>query len=124
MPQTITRIPALPAPIVPALTERSTYDATSEVRNVLHAIIGRSDVEATLHAAGLRAGTMTLVFTDRGKAHDALQAHRDVGVFRLVDDDVPTASMYYVVDRLLQLTLDPETAREWLLKVGFQEVIL
>jgi hypothetical protein len=122
--QTITRIPALAAPIIPALTERSSYDSTREVRNVVHPIIGRADVEATLKPAGLRAGTMTLVFTDRAAAHTAAQAHADVGVFTLADTDVPTASMSYIVQGSLQLTLDPETAREWLLRVGFQEVLI
>lgn len=124
MPQTITRTPALAAPIVPALTEASSYDSSSEVRNQIHPIVGRADVEATLRPAGLRTGTMTLVFTDRATAHTAAQAHRDVGVFHLADSDVPEASMSYVTTGAVQLTLDPETAREWLLRIGFQEVLV
>lgn len=125
MPQTITRVPQLAAPIVPAITERSSYDSNSEVRNQIHVIIGRSDVEATLREAGLRTGTMVLVFTDRAAAHAAAKAHREVGVFELVDDDVPEMSMHYVLAQgsQVRLTLDPETAREWLLTVGFQEVL-
>lgn len=123
MSQTITRTPALSAPIVPDLSERSSYDATSEVRNQLIPIVGRTDVEVALFPAGLRAGTMLLLFSDRAAAFAALQAHREVGVFTLTDGDVPAASMTYVTAGTLQLTLDPDTGNVWLLRVGFQEVI-
>lgn len=122
--QTITRTPALAAPIVPDLTDRSTYDAAREVRTQVHPIVARADVEVTLHPAGLRTGTMQLVFSDRAAAFAAWQAHAEVGVFTLTDTDVPAAGMAYVVVNTLQLTMDPETDGAWLLRVGFQEVQL
>lgn len=122
MPQTITRLPALAAPIVPTLTDRASYSASRDSRNQLHPIVGRADVEATLRPAGLRAGTMVLLFSSRAAAFAAWEAHAGVGIFTLTDTDVPSASMAYVTQGTSQCELQADSAT-WQLSIGFQEVL-
>lgn len=120
--QTITRVPAMAAPIQPKLTERASYSRTSASANVVHPIVGRSDVEATLRPAGLAAGTLTLIFPSRATAFAAEAAHRAVGIFTLTDTDVPEASMSYIVQGQIVLSLPPGGSL-WQLAVGFQQVL-
>lgn len=124
MPQTITAVPALAAPIVPDLLERASYDASSDSRNQLHVIIGREDIEATLYPGGLRAGTLVLLFASRAAGFAAFAAHQQAAVFTLTDTDVPEASMSYVTAGPVRLTLDQQGARAWALSVQFAEVQL
>lgn len=120
MTQTISAVPALAAPIVPDLVQA--YDWTSASRNQLHPIYGRADVEATLHPAGLRSGTMLLVFQTKAAAFTAYAALRGVGIFTLTDTDVPEASLTFIVQD--QLNLKKTDGRiTWTVSVGFQEVV-
>jgi hypothetical protein len=121
MAQTFTRTPAIAAPIVPDLVQ--VYEHEREVRNALHPIAGRADVEATLKAAGLRRGSLVCVFGSEAPARDADARFAEVGLWQYVDGDVPAASMSFVVDGTLSLALDDETQTVWLLTVGFQEVL-
>lgn len=120
MAQTFTRTPALAAPIVPDLVQ--VYSTARDVRNVLHPISGRADVEATLRAAGLRSGQLLAIFGDETPARTADAAFAEVGLWQYVDGDVPAASMTFIVEGILSLELDMETQTVWLLTVGFQEV--
>jgi len=120
MAQTFTRTPALTAPIVPDLVQ--VYSHAREVRNNLHAIAGRADVEATLKAAGLRSGELVAIFGDEVAARAADARFAEVGLWQYVDGDVPAASMSFVVQSRLELVLDEQTQEVWLLTVGFQEV--
>lgn len=119
MTQTFTRTPALTAPIVPAKTQAYEYDW--DVRNNLHAIVGRADVEATLKLAGLRSGRMVAVFTDRAAAFAADAAFRAVGVWTFTDTDVPEASMVFVLRD--SGALRQAGVRTWELSFGYQEVV-
>lgn len=120
MAQTFTRTPALTAPIVPNLVQ--VYSHAREVRNNVHVIDGRPDVEATLKAAGLRNGELVAVFAAEAAARDADARFAEVGLWQYVDGDVPAASMTFIVRDTLALELDDETQTVWLLTVGFQEV--
>lgn len=120
MAQTFTRTPALASPIVPDLVQ--VYSSSREVRNVLHPIAGRADVEATLKAAGLRSGQLVAIFGDEAPARAADAAFAEVGLWQYVDGDVPAASMTFIVQGRLDLELDLETQTVWLLTLGWQEV--
>lgn len=120
MPQTFTRTPALTAAVVPDLVQ--VYKHAREVRTNLHPIEGRADVEATLKAAGLRSGELLAVFADEAAARTADARFAEVGIWQLVDTDVPAASMTFLVQAPLELALDEDTQSVWLLTVGFQEV--
>lgn len=120
MAQTFTRTPAIASPIVPDLVQ--VYSSSREVRNVLHPIAGRADVEATLKAAGMRSGQLVCVFGDEAPARAADAAFAEVGLWQYLDGDVPAASMAFIVQGQLDLDLDLDTQSVWLLTVGFQEV--
>lgn len=121
MAQTFTRTPALSSPIVPQLVQA--YSHSREVRNALHPIAGRSDIEATLKAAGLRSGTFVAHFGDEAAARAADAAFAEVGLWQYVDGDVPAASMTFIVQGQLGLDQDAEALSVWHLTVGFQEVL-
>lgn len=120
MTQTFTRTPALPGPaIVPDKTQA--YEYSWEVRNQLHPIAGRADVEATLKLAGLRSGRMVAVFTDRAAAFAADARFREVGVWTFTDTDIPEASMTFILAS--DGGLKQAGIRTWELAFGFQEVV-
>lgn len=120
---TFTRLPALPEGTLTAFVDVSSYDASSEVRNQIHPIVSRADVEATLRPAGLRTGSMLLRFTSRAAAHRAAAAHREVGVWTYTDELIPEASMSYVAQGSIRITLD-DSRKWWAVAIGFQEVLL
>jgi hypothetical protein len=122
--QTITRTPAMPAAIVPDVMRTASYDVTSTSGNQIHDIPGRADPEVTLRVAGTRAGTIAFTFTTKPAAFTAAASHREVGIFTLVDTDVPEMGMSYVVTGTVRLYLDPETLTAWHLEIGFREVVL
>lgn len=101
------------------------YEATREVRTIVHPILGRSDPDITFRPAGLRAGTLKLVF-GTGAAAEAAEAVLVVPqVFALSDSSVPEVSMSFVVGPEGQATtraLDAPTRKVWVVEVPFQEV--
>jgi hypothetical protein len=123
MTTTITRAPA-PAtgPMVPQLM--LTWASQRVGGNQVHLPIGGTWPDVTLWPASPRRGTLTFLFTSRADALAAEAAHADVGVFTLTDDDLPELGMRYVVQQggNIGLTLDPETRRNWLLSVDFEQV--
>jgi hypothetical protein len=122
--QTLSRTPALPSPINLWITEASSYDYSQEVRNNLHPIIGRADVEVTLKPAGLRAGRLRLVMPSRADAFYCAARHAEVGVWSFTDSQLPEAALTYVTTGQIRCFLDPDSRTRWLVEVGFQEVIL
>lgn len=90
--------------------------------NILHPVLGRSDVEVTFKSAGLRKGTLKfLCSTFEGAA--ALDAeHAKIGTFQLLDDEIPAPgiSMTYVPSGRITVELD-ET--RYIVSVDFQEVL-
>lgn len=98
------------------------YSASTESRNVTHAIIGRADPDVSLAADTLRKGTLELFFATAESAWDAFSVHSTEGIFVLVDTDIPQANMTYARDGAMRIVLDPQTLRRWLLTVGYQEV--
>lgn len=124
MAQTITRTPAMvPAAITPSVMRTSSYDVTSASGNQVHEIPGRADPEVTLRVAGTRAGTIAFTFTSKAAAFAAAARHREVGIFTLVDTDVPEMGMSYIVTGTVRLYLDAETVAAWHLELGFREVV-
>jgi hypothetical protein len=119
MTVTITRDPAVTA-ITPDLFQGYTTEQTA--RTNIHALIGTAAPAYDLLPAGLRTGTMTLVFKSRAAAHACRAAHAGVGVFTLRDTDVPDANMAYIVTGTVRIEVDGTTAAAWLVTVGFQEV--
>ena len=107
--------------IVP--TQVDGYDPSIEVRNIVHTILGRPDPDVTFRAAGLRTGTLSLVFAAEADAWAAVAVLRVPQVFTLTDVDVVVVNMSFVVaPGELRPTLDDATRAVWVVSVPFQEV--
>ncbi|RZU64609.1 hypothetical protein EV379_0912 [Microterricola gilva] len=98
------------------------YEATRQGRNIIHPIIGRPDPDVTLAPAALRTGTLSLLFKDEPTAAGCMTMHAAAAVFTVDRDDLPGASMRYVVAGRIGVTLDPATLLRCVVTVDFQEV--
>lgn len=99
------------------------FESERETRTIVHTIIGREDPDITLRPAGLRTGTLTLVFATGAQATAAEIVLSFPQLLALADPDVPEVAMSFVVPPgRLAAKLDPESRRTWLLEVPFQEV--
>lgn len=101
------------------------YEASRPVETIVHKIIGRPDPDITLRPAGLRSGTLTLVFATGAAAASAEAALLFPQVLTLSDPDVPEVGMSFIVGPEGQAstsTLDLDTQKVWLLELPFQEV--
>lgn len=103
------------------------FAATRPAPSVVHTILGRPDPDITYRPAGLRAGTLKLVFETGAEAAAAESVLGAPQVFVLSDPDVPEVYMPFVVadgdgSGEIRSTLDDETQTVWTLEVPFQEV--
>jgi len=93
-----------------------------DVPTVVHRIIGRSDPDITLQAAQLRAGTLEMLFPDGYAAASAVIALSYPGVATLVDTDVTSIGMSFVVTGAMSTGMDTQDTRRWRVTVPYQEV--
>lgn len=98
------------------------YEAASEARSIAHTILGRPDPDITFRPAGLRRGTLSLVFADAATAAAAYAILTIPQVFTLNDDEAAFGMVFVVTGGDVQLTLDPETRVVCIVTVPFQEV--
>ena len=98
------------------------YQSVRTTGNVLHPIIGRSDVDVTFKAAGLRTGTLRLLVLTLAEALAAEALHASIGILRLSDTDLPALNMRYVPSGTITIALDEETRALWTVEIEFQEV--
>lgn len=98
------------------------YDITRASRNVLHNIVNRADPDVTLNAAGLRSGTLSLIFGSKAAAFECSNAHGLATTFTITDDDVPEMNMKYVVSGNISLHLDDSRAA-WTVTLDVVEVL-
>lgn len=96
------------------------YDFERSNRTVFHQVPGSSSTDATLFPIAPRSGTMTLVYTTAATGLAAEELLKQPATFTLVDTDVPSANMDFLVEGL-RLTQDG-TRTLWMLAVGFREV--
>lgn len=99
------------------------FASAREARTIIHTILGRSDPDVTLRPAGLRTGTLKLVFATGAASAAAEAVVRYPQVLTLSDADVPEVGMSFVVaEGEITNTLDLETQAVWVLEVPYQEV--
>lgn len=98
------------------------YASKRESRNVVHQVIGRTGDDVTLRPASLRTGTLTMLFANEADALACEQMHAAGAVFTLVDDDLSSTTMLYILAGSLPRVLDDQTRRRWTVAVDFQEV--
>jgi hypothetical protein len=127
------------------------WSSTRTRPNRISPIVGSENVSVTARPAGLRRGTLRLIFGDAAATgseyvivdgiivpaddapiNPAEEASRDAellhatgtGVFHLSDPDRATLDLYYVVDQDGAITreLDDNTRAVWIVTVAFHEV--
>lgn len=106
--------------ITPTLVEG--YEVTRTSQNVVHTILGKPDPDVSLRPAGMRSGTLELLFNteaDAWTAHDALCSGE---VCALASTDLGGIDMAFVVTEDATITLDDDTRKVWHVEFGFQEV--
>lgn len=128
------------------------WSSTRTRPNRISPIVGSENVSVTVRPAGLRRGTLRMIFGDSVStggsgyaiidgilvslddvpvtpAEDASRTAEllhatGTGIFHLSDPDRPTLDLYYVVDQDGAITreLDDETRDVWIVTVAFHEV--
>lgn len=98
------------------------FDSRRDSANIVHEILGRSNPDITFRPAGLRTGTLTLVFASETESAAAENVHVSGTVFTIVSTDRATIQMTYVVQGEISRKLDAETRDAWVVEIGYQEV--
>jgi hypothetical protein len=98
------------------------YESSQQTGNILHDIIGRSDVDVTFAAAGLRTGTLTFLFGSLATVLACRDLHASIGIVVLADSDLPLVGMKYVTSGSIVVSQDADRIY-WTLAVDFQEVL-
>lgn len=99
------------------------YAVSRKSANMIHTIIGRSDPDVTLKPAGLRTGKLEFFFLTLADALTADTIHKAEGTVALADTDLPALNMSYVTSGDIELELDDDTRKRWIVRVDFQEVL-
>lgn len=94
------------------------FRSTRSTGTAVHAVVGAATVDVVSRPAGLRRGTLTLVFATDEDSLEAEQLHTLGTVLTLVSS-VGSVDMLYVADGQI---VRERTATEWILSVDFQEV--
>lgn len=100
------------------------YESARPGGNLVHTILDGS-IAVSLRPAGLRTGTLELLFPLEADAAAAEELHRTAASFTLTEPDRPTIAMSYVLADGGELgrALDDETRDHWVVSVDFQEVL-
>jgi hypothetical protein len=98
------------------------YSSIRRTGNILHNVLGRSDVDVTFKAAGLREGTLKLLFPSLAAALQVESMHASIGSITLASTELPAIGMRYVPSGDIELELDDDTRRLWAVSIDFQEI--
>lgn len=98
------------------------YDWSAPSRNIVHPLLGGVAVAVTLRRAGLRRGTMRMLFLTEDGAMSAFYQHRQPTRFYFEDSERESVSINYVVDGDVRCELDPITRERWVVSVDYQGV--
>lgn len=99
------------------------YRSERAAGNIIHqAADNPAEVDVTLRPAGLRTGTLRLLFLTLTEALAAEAVHAAAGELQLGSTDHPGLNMSYVANGAITVELDDETRNLWLVEVDFQEV--
>lgn len=107
--------------IVP--TALDAYRAHRAARTLVHGNLNRADDDITLRDAALRAGDFRLTFETTTAAFDALTVLSRAQPLTLINSDVPSMGMAFVVaDGDLDIQQDDTVTAVWYITVPFTEV--
>ncbi|WP_433586364.1 hypothetical protein [Microbacterium hydrocarbonoxydans] len=99
------------------------YKTSRQSQNIVHDIIG-GGIAVTLIRPRPRAGTLELFYLTEAAAFDALAKHARESTFTLTDTERPSVNMTYATEGAIDLALDDQGRKRWIVSVGYQEVEL
>jgi hypothetical protein len=100
----------------------TTYGWNRTAGNIIDRLAGNNDLSVALRPAGLRKGRFSAVFNDAAAAI-ALEAELALAqTLTLADTDQSDLDMSFVLSGQLEIQLDPQTRRNWIVTWDFQEV--
>lgn len=97
------------------------YSARRRGRNVLHPILGTSEVAVTLGESGMRAGTLSCVFPVESEAAGLVEALSAGVSASIASSERPSIDMDFVIDGDVTIALD-ETRSVWIVAFDWQEI--
>jgi hypothetical protein len=97
------------------------FTTEREHGNILHPVLGRGDVEVTFKVAGLRSGTFKFLCNTFAKAAELEAEHAEVGVFTMLNDELPSPGISMVYVPSGRITVEAEGSK-WIVSCDFQEV--
>lgn len=98
------------------------WDASQSSRNIVHEIIGKASPDVTLKAAGLRTGTLELLFISAADALTARTMLAQALPFLIESDEAFLDNFRFVVAGTISSALEDTTRNLWTISVDFQEV--
>jgi len=118
----VTQITSAGLPLIaPALVLG--YDTSSESSNRSRNVIGSRSPAITLGSESLRSGDLSLYFTTAALAWTARNTLATAAVFTLTSPEEPNINMKFVRAGGMKTALDSETLSQWVVTVGYQEVL-
>lgn len=99
------------------------WAVSQESRNVVHAIIGRTDPDVTLKPASSRTGTLEMLFTSATLAETARGILANGTIFTISDSETWLDGFNFVMSGNISTALEDETRNLWILTADFTEVI-
>lgn len=98
------------------------WQASQPSRNVVHEIVGKSSPDVTLKPAGLRTGTLELLFLTSAEAETARTMFQSAQSFLIESDETWLDLFRFVVSGSISSALEDTTRNMWTITVDFQEV--
>lgn len=100
------------------------FESRRESRNVLIEPIDSGEPYVSLAAPRTRNGTLAYLFDNEADSVACEQLHNSASVITLMDADVSSVNMSYVVpaNGSITRTLDPQTRAVWTVTVDYREV--
>ena len=99
------------------------WETSQESRNVIHAIIGKSDPDVTLKPSSTRTGTLELLFLSASAANTARGVLAAGTVFTISGSESWLNGIDFVMSGSISTALVDDTRKEWTISADFTEVI-
>lgn len=108
--------------VTPQAVDGFTSARVSGIR--VHPILGASNPDITYQAAGLRTGTLRLIFAAEADALTAETLHTTGSILTIVSTERAAVNFSYVAAEgdAVRVLLDDETRDVWIVEIDYQEV--
>lgn len=99
------------------------WNAANALRSVVHAVLGSSSPDVTLRPSATRTGTLEVLCEGESQANEIVAMHTQGVVLTLIEDDLTSISMDYVVSGEVVAVLEDVTRQRWIVTIPYAEVI-